>query len=334
VLKSDLVHTNATSATQYVGEAMYVNWDDARYGNGKNNASYRRMFYTELDTSGNASPGSFDLEGVDGQNNNGIHRQRPAIYAWKDYGNNNTPDANVMVSEVSTGGVFAQPADPTGDGWNYVASKATDNGNGTWHYEYAVENVNSDRGVGSFTVPIPTGVLVTNVGWHGVDTHSEDTNPADQNSRNAAWTIQNNSGVVAFSSPVAYDGNNRHGNFLRWGTLYNFRFDANVAPVNTGQVTLGFYKPMSGWPASINAGAWVPGTPAAPCYANCDASTTSPVVNTGDFTCFLQQYSNAVVLAEAGQTTHYANCDGSTVFPEVNTADFTCFLQKYAAGCT
>ena len=63
-------------------------------------------------------------------------------------------------------------------------------------------------------------------------------------------------------------------------------------------------------------------------------STTAPTVNTGDFTCFLQQYSAAVQLPAAGQQTHYANCDGSTTFPQVNTGDFTCFLQKYAAGCS
>jgi hypothetical protein len=28
------------------------------------------------------------------------------------------------------------------------------------------------------------------------------------------------------------------------------------------------------------------------CYANCDASTTAPVLNVGDFTCFLQKYAN------------------------------------------
>ena len=75
-----------------------------------------------------------------------------------------------------------------------------------------------------------------------------------------------------------------------------------------------------------------PGAPV--CYANCDGSTTAPVVNTADFTCFLQQYSAAIQLSEPEQQAHYANCDGSTTFPEVNTADFTCFLQKYAAGCT
>src|SRR5262249_5693372 len=45
------------------------------------------------------------------------------------------------------------------------------------------------------------------------------------------------------------------------------------------------------------------GSIALPCYANCDSSTTPPVLNTGDFTCFLQKYA-------AGNA--YANCDNST----------------------
>jgi hypothetical protein len=64
-------------------------------------------------------------------------------------------------------------------------------------------------------------------------------------------------------------------------------------------------------------------TPAA-CYANCDASTQAPVLNVGDFTCFLQKYASA---------DPYANCDGSTQAPVLNVGDFTCFLQKYSAGC-
>jgi hypothetical protein len=60
------------------------------------------------------------------------------------------------------------------------------------------------------------------------------------------------------------------------------------------------------------------------CYANCDGSTTAPVLNVADFTCFLQKYAGG---------DGYANCDGSTTAPTLNVADFTCFLQKYAAGC-
>jgi hypothetical protein len=61
-----------------------------------------------------------------------------------------------------------------------------------------------------------------------------------------------------------------------------------------------------------------------PCYANCDGSTTAPVLNVGDFTCFLQKFAAA---------DPYANCDQSTTPPVLNVGDFTCFLQKYAAGC-
>jgi hypothetical protein len=60
------------------------------------------------------------------------------------------------------------------------------------------------------------------------------------------------------------------------------------------------------------------------CYANCDGSTTPPVLNVADFSCFLQRFA-------AGDP--YANCDGSTTPPVLNVADFSCFLQAFAAGC-
>jgi uncharacterized membrane protein len=68
----------------------------------------------------------------------------------------------------------------------------------------------------------------------------------------------------------------------------------------------------------------IPGGGPPPCYANCDGSSTTPVLNVADFTCFLQRFA-------AGDT--YANCDNSTTAPTLNVADFTCFLQQFAAGC-
>jgi hypothetical protein len=59
------------------------------------------------------------------------------------------------------------------------------------------------------------------------------------------------------------------------------------------------------------------------CYANCDTGGT-PILNVGDFTCFLQLFA-------AGY--YYGNCDRSTTPPTLNIADFTCFLQRFAAGC-
>ncbi len=66
-----------------------------------------------------------------------------------------------------------------------VGAKVTNNGNGTWTYEYAVYNHNADRAGGSFTVPLPPSAIVTNVGFHGVFCHSGEpyentaTSPAD-----------------------------------------------------------------------------------------------------------------------------------------------------------
>jgi hypothetical protein len=66
-------------------------------------------------------------------------------------------------------------------------------------------------------------------------------------------------------------------------------------------------------------------TSAPVCYANCDNSTTSPILNANDFQCFLNEFA-------AGNTA--ANCDGSTTPPVLNANDFQCFLNAYAAGCS
>jgi hypothetical protein len=61
-----------------------------------------------------------------------------------------------------------------------------------------------------------------------------------------------------------------------------------------------------------------------PCAANCDGSTTPPVLNVNDFICFQSRFA-------AGDP--YANCDGSTTPPVLNVNDFICFQSQYAAGC-
>src|SRR5262249_40357974 len=60
------------------------------------------------------------------------------------------------------------------------------------------------------------------------------------------------------------------------------------------------------------------------CYANCDGSTTLPILNVLDFGCFLNRFA-------AGDS--YANCDQSTTPPVLNALDFGCFLNRFAAGC-
>ncbi len=62
-----------------------------------------------------------------------------------------------------------------------------------------------------------------------------------------------------------------------------------------------------------------------PCYANCDGSTTIPLLSANDFQCFLNSFATA---------SPYANCDGSTGNPPLNANDFQCFLNRFASGCT
>jgi hypothetical protein len=69
------------------------------------------------------------------------------------------------------------------------------------------------------------------------------------------------------------------------------------------------------------------------CYANCDGSTTAPVLNVDDFTCFINAFAIGQTLPHAQQVTTYANCDGSTTAPALNVDDFTCFINGYALGC-
>jgi hypothetical protein len=60
------------------------------------------------------------------------------------------------------------------------------------------------------------------------------------------------------------------------------------------------------------------------CYANCDGSSTPPILNVNDFVCFQSAFA-------AGSP--YANCDGSTSPPVLNISDFVCFQGRFAAGC-
>ncbi len=75
---------------------------------------------------------------------------------------------------------------------------------------------------------------------------------------------------------------------------------------------------------TIRTGFWIGLAPAV-CYANCDGSTSVPVLTANDFQCFL----NAFAASQA-----YANCDASTTLPVLTANDFQCFLNSYAAACS
>ncbi len=216
------INPTMNSGALYFAEGHYVAFDDASIGNKNNNASYRRV------SIGGSDP-NYSLNTVSGQNTN---REQAAIYAW-------------IANDT---GVNLVPFNVASDGHLDLAYKVSSIGGGMWHYEYALYNMNSDRSAGSFSIPFPNGVTLSNVGFHDVHSHSGEPYS------NTDWTPTVGTTSVAWTT-TNY-GTNPNANALRWGTLYNFRFDSTHPP-QIGSATIGLFKP--GTPTSIAGNVQVPG---------------------------------------------------------------------------
>lgn len=229
VARNDL-DPSLNSGAAYFAEAQYIHPQDAASGNAANNASYRRFTVGSTWSSTQGYPITYSAPTV---------QLQPAIYGWAAIHND----------------VGIRDYDVTGDGRFTLAFRTWQNGDGTWHYEYAVFNLNSDRAGGSFSVPIPAGVTVTNIGFKSPAYHNGEP------FSNAPWTATLENGTLTWACAPNTQAS---ANALRWSTMYNFRFDANVAPAAiTGQVALGLWKaPTAGSPAtSVAMQAAVPSTP-------------------------------------------------------------------------
>lgn len=272
----------------YFVEVHAIDPDDAAAGNGANNASFRPCNITVVST-----PYALILTGT-------TVPELPAISAWR--------AADPLVTQT-------QASAPGGGGVFVVSSRATDLGTGVWRYEFAVYNLNCDAAAGSFSVPVPADAVVSNIGFHDVDyTDGDGVNNVSHDGTDWSAT-RSGSALTWATAPYSTSPN---GNALRWGTLYNFRFDCSAAPDSAGAATVGLWKTPD---AAITVAAQVP---AAACYANCDASTTPPILNVGDFICFLAEF--------AGGDSR-ANCDNSTTPPVLNVGDFICFQARFVVGC-
>ncbi len=232
------------NGAQYFVDAHYVTQDDAQFTrgvlpatNGLNNHSYRLVNASSLTSGGSPTFAGNTI------------RFKAGIHAWADFDPTVRMDnADYLDQTFSSAGII---------GRFVVGCKVTDNGNGTWHYEYAVYNMNADRNGGSFSVPIDPSAVVTNVGFHGVFAHSGEPYPNTALNLDN-WTGAKTGGNVVWSCPEAYNAatGGDDANALRWGTLYNFRFDANVAPIPAA-VSVGLFKPATANNTATSASAMV-----------------------------------------------------------------------------
>jgi hypothetical protein len=274
----------------YVGEGLYIAADDAAADNDQNNASYRLMTYS-------TSLNRLQFTG-------GTELGKPGIMAWQEHGNGfNNPDNSVSIDSIEV---------PGGDGWFFYGSKASDLGGGETRFEYAVQNISSDRSGGSFTIPLPGGSVVTDASFAAPAYHSGEPYS------NTAWTIDIASDSITFSSPETF-AQNQNTNALRWGSLYNFGFTVNKE-AGEGQAELGLFKP--GAIGSVMLDVAVPAGESG-CNA-ADISAEFGVLNANDIIDFVNGFNASAAIADVSPV------GGDGLF---NANDIIDFVNAFNAGC-
>ncbi|MAV54791.1 MAG: hypothetical protein CMJ28_02410 [Phycisphaerae bacterium] len=197
--------TNVPSGSTFFVEGQYVCPDDnpTTGGNGNNNMSFRGV---DMNSGGNIV--GFTTE---------TQRSLPALSAWK------AADTAVKYRRVGVPGL----------GQFVTASRAYDNGDGTWDYEYAIYNQNVDASVGRVFISTAGNPMASNFGFACPEYHSGEPFPS------TPWDPTADDNGVTFATESFDD--NPNANAIRWGTTYNFRFTSPYPPVN-GQIELDFFK--------------------------------------------------------------------------------------------
>ena len=120
------------------------------------------------------------------------------------------------------------------DGQAMLSVQTTDLGGGIHHYEYALLNMNSDRQLRSFSLPINGVLNLANIGFH-----DSDTDPTND------WQVTVENGIITWQTQTYAQDPNAHA--LGFGLMHNFRFDAYTPNGPTAlDATLGLFKPGSG----------------------------------------------------------------------------------------
>ena len=246
----DDLNTTLNAGASYFVEVQYLTplefqWCQSHPGecNMYNNASYRQ-FLVNGTTNFTFSPLAPTV------------RMQPAIMAW----------TGATVNQV-------QP-DPGNDGIWFMGYKVTNLSAGVWHYEYALYNQNLDRGIQSFSVPLGAGANLSNIGFHAPPQEPGWANDGTFNNQgysSVPWVVTQASDSITWNTETF--AQNQNANAIRWGTSYNFRFDADQPP-ESANATIGFFKPGSPIMVAIQAPA--AGTPPTPTPTATATPTATP----------------------------------------------------------
>ncbi len=284
----DDLNPTLNSGATYFGEATYVSpheytWCQSHPAecNMFNNVSYRRF-------SVSGGPTFFNFSAV-----GSTVRMQPAIMAW-----------------AATGATVTQYQPVTGnDGIFFVGYKVTGPDNGVWHYEYAVYNENLDRAIQSFSVPVATSfAMISNIGFHAPPQEPGWANDGTFNNQgysSTTWAVTQDPGCQLWNGDCLMWNSetfaqNQNANAIRFGTLYNFRFDADHSP-SLWYATIGFFK--TGSPITVVVPCPIPQiTPTASPTATPTATATSTPTATATATATFTPTPTATATATATAT--------------------------------
>jgi len=252
------LNTAQNSGATYFGEATYVSpheytWCQSHPGecNMFNNFSYRKFSVSGGPTNFTFTPLTSTM------------RMQPAIQFWAGTG--------ATVNQI-------EPV-PGNDGIWFMGYKVTNPSAGVWHYEYALFNMNLDRSIQSFSVPLGSGVNVSNIGFHAPPQHPgwpHDGTLGDAGYSSMPWNQTQTANSLTWETETF--AQNQNANAIRWGTLYNFRFDADQPP-QSASATVGYFKTGSPMTVAIQAPAGG-GTPTPTPTATATATPTATATAT------------------------------------------------------
>src|SRR5207247_422477 len=122
-------------------------------------------------------------------------------------------------------------------------------------------NENLDRSIQSFSVPVAAGVNLSNIEFHAPPQEPGWSNDGTFNSQgysSTPWSVTQAGGSITWNCETF--AQNQNANAVRFGTLYNFRFDA-YQPPHTTSATVGYFKTGSPMPVVIQAPVLADATP-------------------------------------------------------------------------
>ncbi|MFT3684860.1 MAG: GC-type dockerin domain-anchored protein [Phycisphaerales bacterium] len=342
VVSLDDVRGDTNAGAFYYVDCQYTTQDNAQWGNANNNFSSRLL---KADTLFNSSVTYFG----------NTYRRTTALELWARMDNAVTVTPVDLVESTMT----------VTDKWRHwttslpdaamlpsaqwvtmvkpqntrflVASKAIANGNGTWDYEYAVMNLNSNRAAGTFGVRVPVNAGVANIGFHAPKYHSGErvlNTPWMDNQGDAGkmvWSVDPASRqytVPGMSQAVTFGPN-----ALMWGTLYNFRFTSSAAPNANGVARLGLYRApnATGYQGTSIAatGVKVPTICVADVGSQGGLSGPDGALDNNDFIAFISAYFNGdMMTADVGKTGGVDGPDNT-----LDNNDFIAYINSFFNGC-